>query len=437
MVFKTAGQEIKVFPAEFKAKAGGANDGLTIEGYASTFTDNPDCYGDVVRRGAFKKTIRQRFTEKIKQGKFSDIVILWQHRDPFGMPVKLGEDAKGLYFEGEITNTPFGREQMEYIRHGVVKQASFGFDTLQFNMGKEDDDFARELITLKLYELSPVTFGANEETETEAKRLLQLIGEKIKPFEHLLIPGSQRIKAVVSFQDWSIAPRDRTFSSDTPPATPGATDDNIENRVRAWASRDGSGDADQMDWKKYRTAHLWFDGENQEAFGGYKLKIVDVVDGKPKAVPRGIFRAAGIIQGARGGIDISEADKDKVRNHLNRYYAAMRKEFDDDTIIAPWLKSVSKYNQDEIEGLKAASDHWQTTELRASHVLPSANIKIINNALESISQCDLAFKALLKAAESADSTSDGKSESDKAISGSEGESPDFGKLMERIKNITV
>jgi hypothetical protein len=48
-----------------------------------------------------------------------------------------------------------------------------------------------------------------------------------------------------------------------------------------------------------------------------------VVDGALKAVPRGIFAAAAVLQGARGGTDISEDDQAKMRRHLARYYAKL------------------------------------------------------------------------------------------------------------------
>ena len=69
--------------------------------------------------------------------------------------------------------------------------------------------------------------------------------------------------------------------------------------------------------------------ENQDNFTAYKLLIADVVDGKIKAVPRGVMPAGNIMQGARGGANLPAKDIDRVRSHLAKYYAKMGED-------APW-----------------------------------------------------------------------------------------------------
>jgi len=49
-----------------------------FEGYASTF-GNEDLVGDIVEKGAFKKTIQERLPKNL-------IKVLWQHYDPMGVP---------------------------------------------------------------------------------------------------------------------------------------------------------------------------------------------------------------------------------------------------------------------------------------------------------------------------------------------------------------
>src|SRR5690606_26696281 len=74
---------------------------------------------------------------------------------------------------------------------------------------------------------------------------------------------------------------------------------------------------------RYRRAFVWYDSANPENFGSYKLPIADVIDGELRAVPRAIFTAAAVVQGARGGVDIPDSDMPGVRNHLARYYRKM------------------------------------------------------------------------------------------------------------------
>ena len=67
---------------------------------------------------------------------------------------------------------------------------------------------------------------------------------------------------------------------------------------------------------------------NKDNFTAYKLLIADVIDGKLKAVPRGVM-AAGIMQGSRGGVDLPKDDIDRVKSHLAKYYKKMGE-------TAPW-----------------------------------------------------------------------------------------------------
>ena len=112
--------------------------------------------------------------------------------------------------------------------------------------------------------------------------------------------------SVTSFQDLPLAERDRQWDGDA-----------AERRVRDWAGAlDGPNEA-------YRNAHLWFDKDKKDNFTAYKMLIADVVEGTLKAVPRGIMAAAGVLDGARGGVDIPTADAERARAHLAKYYAKM------------------------------------------------------------------------------------------------------------------
>ncbi len=97
-------------------------------------------------------------------------------------------------------------------------------------------------------------------------------------------------------------------------------------RLAKWASSDGSGDKDKMDWPKYRKGFAWWDDENPENFGSYKLPYADIVDGELTAIWRGVVAVMGAILGARGGADIPEADRRKVYEHMVKYYKKAEKE---------------------------------------------------------------------------------------------------------------
>ena len=112
--------------------------------------------------------------------------------------------------------------------------------------------------------------------------------------------------AVTTFQDLPLADRDRQWDGDA-----------ADKRVRKWAGAEASPNA------KYRNAHVWYDADQKDEFGAYKLLVADVVGGKLKAVPRGVMAAGNVMQGARGGVDLPADEIDRVKAHLGRYYEKM------------------------------------------------------------------------------------------------------------------
>lgn len=143
--------QYKAIPMETKVN----HEKRTIEGYASTF-GNRDRVGDTVQKGAFKKTIAERFAG----GKKKDIKVLWQHFHPIGLPIHMEEDSKGLYTVSKIAKTPQGDEALQLAEEGVVDKMSIGYDIIK---SEPEDDGGQILKEIKLYEYSLVTFPANEE----------------------------------------------------------------------------------------------------------------------------------------------------------------------------------------------------------------------------------------------------------------------------------
>lgn len=140
---------VKSIPMELKLN----EESRTFEGYASTF-GNKDFVGDIVTPGAFKKTIMERFPKK-------QIKVLYQHREPLGIPLHMEEDSKGLYVKAHISRTTLGNDVLELLRDGVIDRMSIGYDVIQDEVDQQKGE--RYLKELRLYEFSPVTFPANEE----------------------------------------------------------------------------------------------------------------------------------------------------------------------------------------------------------------------------------------------------------------------------------
>ena len=111
---------------------------------------------------------------------------------------------------------------------------------------------------------------------------------------------------VADYEDLPLAGRKRSWDADA-----------AEARVRRWAKAEASPN------DRYRKAFLWYDAEKKDEFTAYKLPIADVIRGRLRAVPRGIMAAAGVIQGARGGVKLPEKDVAGVKRVLERYYAKL------------------------------------------------------------------------------------------------------------------
>lgn len=164
---------IKSLPASFKA---GPGDGLA-EGefivYPSTFTREPDSYGDVVAKGAFEDTI-QEWSE-------SGNVLpgLYGHRldDPdfyVAGAIEMVEDDHGWRIKGVFDlESPKGRQVYRLVKGRRLNQLSFAYDVLEEGKVElEDGRKANELRKLKVYEFSFVPIGANQDTSVVAVKAL-------------------------------------------------------------------------------------------------------------------------------------------------------------------------------------------------------------------------------------------------------------------------
>lgn len=121
-----------------------------FEGIASVY-GNVDSYGDVVEPGAFAKSIMER-------GK--SIPVLWQHEYPIGNG-EVFDAGSHLGIKGQILETvSHGSDAIKLAKAGIVKGLSIGYKTMKDQWDTANN--VRRLLEVKLYEVSLVTFPANE-----------------------------------------------------------------------------------------------------------------------------------------------------------------------------------------------------------------------------------------------------------------------------------
>ena len=136
-----------------------AEDG-TFEGYGSIF-GNVDCYRESVVKGAFSKSLKKHEQDN------NPVLMLWQHswEDPIGVWKELKEDERGLYGVGEINlDVQKGREAYSLMKQRALTGLSIGYKEVKYT----DNAEVRLLEEIDLYEISPVTFPANEEARISA-----------------------------------------------------------------------------------------------------------------------------------------------------------------------------------------------------------------------------------------------------------------------------
>lgn len=163
--------KLKDLPVQIKA---GPDDGLgegQFSAYASVF-GNKDSYGDVVMPGAFAEDLK-RWEES-----GNPIPLLFGHNmsDPdynIGHVLSATEDDKGLLVTAQLDlENPKALQTYRMLKGRRVNQMSFAYDVLEAGEAQREMDGAKEQVyelrKLKVYEVSVVTIGANQETEVLA-----------------------------------------------------------------------------------------------------------------------------------------------------------------------------------------------------------------------------------------------------------------------------
>lgn len=167
--------QYKAFNVEVKEIS---SDSRTIKGYAAIF-NNKDSQGDVLLPGCFSKSISERGPNSPSKAK---VAFLNQHEmdEPLGRITVLQEDEKGLYFECELDKIQKADEVLTQLLSGTLNQFSIGFSYVWDKCRYDSEQDAYIVGEVKLYEISVVTLGANEETYFIGLKSENVEGETLK-----------------------------------------------------------------------------------------------------------------------------------------------------------------------------------------------------------------------------------------------------------------
>ena len=150
--------------------------GLVV-GYCSTWTREPDSYGDVVAPHAFSDYLEYMQRERIV------IPFLFNHdsgniKSYIGTVTHLEEDDHGLSFEAIFDDTEEAQRARELLKSKRITGFSFAYDILDSErITLPDGRKARELRKLTLREVSMCMYPANGTVSVKKKKKQMILSE--------------------------------------------------------------------------------------------------------------------------------------------------------------------------------------------------------------------------------------------------------------------
>lgn len=138
-----------------------------VTGYFAHF-NSTDSDGDIIKKGAFVKTI-QEYGPNARKPRIKHL-LNHDPSQPLGVLMELKEDDYGLYYESKLGSHSLGTDFVKMVESNLITEHSIGYRTMKFNQVKpwsewREGDVMRELTELKLWEGSSLTaWGANMNT---------------------------------------------------------------------------------------------------------------------------------------------------------------------------------------------------------------------------------------------------------------------------------
>lgn len=152
----------------FELKAKEDETGM-IAGFFSTYDEEPDSYGDIIRPGAFTETIKKR------QESGHPFPLCFNHdfSQVIGAVEKIEDTEKGPYIEAKFLDTDLAQDVRKMLKSGAIYQFSFAYDVLGWEEPNEEQrkkGIWNILTKLEVFEISVVTVPANQNAvATEVK----------------------------------------------------------------------------------------------------------------------------------------------------------------------------------------------------------------------------------------------------------------------------
>jgi HK97 family phage prohead protease len=264
-------------------------------------------------------------------------VVLWAHdhySPPIAKMIEIGVNAQNILagkMQFAVNEYPFAATIYALIKGGFQKAFSVGFNNNQYEASPGSD--VALLTSNELYEVSAVPVGADQLALAKTK------GIDVKELE----------KGAIAYADHGNA--DEGTAWDGPAQIADCGDD----------------------MGKLKAICAWFDSGNADVKASYKLPHHQA-DGL-KAVWKGVAAAMGALLGGRGGVDIPEADRKGVYNHLAKHYKDFEKE----------VPEFKEYSEEEIKMISEGGCPEPAVKAeKAVEAISKSNVETIRAAIRTL-----------------------------------------------------
>ncbi len=171
-------KETRIFAAPVEVRE--AEDGTaTIAGYAATFGDEYTIgsqFTESVDPKAFNRTLKNNRKSLAVVGFHDANRVLGTVASD---TARFDVDERGLRYEADLDlEDPDGKSMYRKVKTGRVRESSFSFEVVKDSWEeREDGPPHRTLKEVRLWEASPVLWGANPATEVDVKRAVASYAE--------------------------------------------------------------------------------------------------------------------------------------------------------------------------------------------------------------------------------------------------------------------
>jgi len=195
--------ETRVISRQLEVRADG--DKVFAEGYAAVFYNPSDMAGTQYNLWGdyFERIMPGAFDEALKRA--DDVRCLFNHNVDLVLgrtksgTCTLRVDAVGLWFSCQLPDDECGRSTAQKIRRGDVSGCSFSFLADSTVWREEGELTYREIMSVRLYDVGPVTFPAYSGTDvTLAKRSYETHRRAHPPRDLASIERSRRLRQVIA-----------------------------------------------------------------------------------------------------------------------------------------------------------------------------------------------------------------------------------------------